>query len=164
MRALKMMMLGLCVAIAGCGQKSDKTTTITGSNGSMTVTGNGSHMVIKSDNGKSTVEYSAGGDVHADMPDFAPLYPGAKVTSSMNGTGNGGNSGAMVTMTVSAPAADVITFYKQKATAAGFTEKMTMNEGNAQMYIAAKDKKSLQVTATSGGDGTQVQIVWANGQ
>lgn len=165
MRAI-VIALGLCVALAGCGQKSEKekTTTIDTNNGSVTVSGNGTHMVVKSDNGQSTVEYNAGGNVHADMPDFAPLYPGARVTASIAGSGNTGGKGAMVTIsTPDAPDA-VIAFYKKHAAAAGFTDKMTMNSGDSTMYVATKDKASLQVTASKTGDGTQVQVTWSNGQ
>jgi len=160
--------LGICLVAAGCGQKSDqnKTTTIAGNGGSVVYSGNGDHMVIKSTNGNATVEYSSTGMVHANMPDFAPLYPGAKVTSSVSGTNtnSNGGSGAMVTFTVPASQSDVIAFYKQKAGAAGLGETMNMDQGNTMMFVAGKEKKSLQVVATKTDSGTQAQVIWGNGE
>lgn len=156
--------VGICFVAAGCGQKSNtKTVTIAGKDGNVTVSGNDQHMVIKSENGNATVEYSAQGMVHANMPDYAPLYPGAKVSSSVSSNGNN-SSGAMVTFSVSAAPADVVAFYKQKAHAAGFSDTMNTATDNSMAFIATKDKKTLEVVASKSSDGTQAQVIWSSGQ
>src|SRR5271154_983271 len=106
--------LSLCVAAAGCGQKIGKGTTVTipGQNGAVTVSTSGDQMTMKSADGKAMVEINSNGLGHANLPDYAPLYPGAKVTASISGTGNDGG-GAMVAFNVSAAPSDVIAFYKQ---------------------------------------------------
>ena len=160
--AIVVLCLGVCVAVSACGKSSDKTTTVYGSNGNMTVSGSGDHehMVVQSANGTATIDVNPNGLVHANMPDFAPLYPGAKVTSSMAGANSNGTTGAWVTFTVAASPADVIGFYKSKATAAGLPQTASMDMNNTLMFVAGKDKKSVQVTASASNGATQVQVVW----
>src|SRR5580693_1658195 len=118
--------LSVCVAVAGCGKGSEKTVTIPGKDGNVTVStsGDSQHMTINSANGTATYEVNANGGVHAAMPDFAPLFPGAKVTSSMAAHNPNGTSGAQVVFTVGAAPSDVIAFYKQKAGAASLVQSV----------------------------------------
>jgi hypothetical protein len=159
--------LSVCVLVAGCGQKSDKdkTVTISGNDGNVTIAGNNEHMVVKSADGNATVDINANGIARANMPDFAPLYPGAKVTSSISGDNSrDGTTGAMVMFTVAAAPADVIAFYKQKADAAGLPQTMSADVNNTVMFSATKDKKTITVSATKSNDTTQVQVVWGSGK
>jgi hypothetical protein len=156
--------LGAILAVAACGQKSDsnKTVTISGNNGKVTISGNSQQMTMKSDDGKTTVEYNTDGLGHADMPAFAPLYPGAKVLSSVASAGNGGK-GAMVAFTVAAAPSDIVAFYKQKASAAGLVETLNATEAGGMTFMASKDKMMVEVIATKSADGAQVQVIWSNG-
>jgi hypothetical protein len=154
--------LGVGVFVAACGKSDDKVgVTIAGNGGNATISGNGAHMTMKTDDGKTTVEVNSNGIGNVAMPDFAPLYPGAKVLSSVTGSGNGG--GAMVIFTAAAAPADIIAFYKQKTAAAGMSETLNASEGNAMTFIAGKDKKTVQVIASKSDSGTQVQLIWAKG-
>jgi len=165
MRAAVIFAVGACIAFAGCGRSdNNKTVTYSSQNGNVTVSssGNGEHMVIQSDNGKASVEINTNGLGHVDLPPFAPLYPGAKVISSVTGADKNGSRGSEVTFTTSAAPGDVIAFYKQRADGAGLTQTMNMQEGNAMMMAASKDKKSVTITATKSGDGTQVLLIWGS--
>jgi len=152
--------LGAGLLVAGCG-KSDNSggVTIAGKGGNVTVSGNGAHMTMKSDDGKTTVEVNSNGIANVAMPDFAPLYPGATVQSTVSSAGKG----AMVVFNTAAAPADIIAFYKQKSAAAGLAETLNANEGAAMMFVAGKDKKTVQVVASKSGSGTQVQLIWATG-
>ncbi len=157
--------LGVCILVAGCGQKSDKdkTVTISGNGGNVTIAGNNEHMVMKSADGNATVDINSNGMGHANMPDFAPLYPGAKVTSSISGDNSrDGTTGAMVMFTVTAAPSNVIAFYKQKADAAGLPQTMSADVNNTVMFSATKDKKTVTVSASKSNDVTQVQVVWGS--
>jgi hypothetical protein len=84
------------------------------------------------------------------------------VQTSVNGSDKGGTGGTVIFKT-SASVADIIAFYKQKTTAAGMAETMSMTSGGMTTFGAAKQgtKNSVQVVATAGGDGTSVQVVWS---
>jgi hypothetical protein len=157
--------LGICLAVASCGKSDNgKTVTYSNSNGTVTATqgGDQEHVVVHSANGTATLDANPNGNVHASMPDFAPLYPGAKVTSSLAGANNNGTTGAMVTFTVAASPSDVIGFYKQKASTAGLPQTASADVNNTLMFVAGKDKKSISVTASSSNDVTQVEVIWGS--
>ena len=156
--------LSVCLVVAGCGKGSEKTVVIPGKDGNVTVStsGDSQHMTINSANGTASYEINANGGVHATMPDFAPLYPGAKVTSSIVANNPNGTRGAQVVFTVSAQPSDVIAFYKQKAGAANLAQSVDANINGTMMFEAGKDKKSLVVSASSGNGGTQVSVIWGS--
>lgn len=156
----------LCVvALAGCDRnKEEKTVTVAGgSGGTMTVSGNGEHFSVKDANGKAVVDVNANGVAATNLPAFAPVYPGAKVTANMSGTGNNGTGGTIVLET-SASVADVVAFYKQKSAAAGFGETMNMNTGGTTMFTAGSSdkKKTIAVIASTSNGATHAQITWGN--
>ena len=156
----------VCVAaLTGCGRNQDQqhTVAINGNGGSVTVSGSGEHMTIHDANGKQTVEINSnGGSAPSNMPDFVAVYPGAKITASVAGAGNG-NGGMMVEQT-SASIADVVTFYKKKSSDAGFAETMNMTMGGSTMFTATSPdkKKSLSVVASTANGATQAQITWGS--
>jgi len=134
--------------LAGCDQKpkEENHVSIAGKEGNVTISGNGQHMTMKADNG-------------AKMPDFAPLYPGAKVEATVTASENGGGT---VSFKTTAQPAEIIAFYKQKTGAAGLAEKLNMSsEGNLTFMAAAADgKKTVQVIAAKADTGSQVQVYW----
>jgi hypothetical protein len=154
--------LSVCVVVAGCGKSSEHT--FATKDGNVTVSGSGDaqHMTVHSADGTATVEINSNGGVHAAMPDFAPLYPGATVTSSMAGNNTNGSTGAMVVFGVTAPPSDVIAFYKQKTAAAGLVQSVDANMNGTLMYEATKGKKTILVTAAPGPKATQVSITWGS--
>jgi hypothetical protein len=156
--------LSACVLVTGCGKSSERSITIPGKDGNVTISGSGDteHMTVKTADGTATMDVNANGGVHASMPDFAPLYPGAKVTSSLAGTGANGTKSAQVVFAVSAAPSDVIAFYKQKSDAAGLVQSVNATVNDSMMFEAGKDKKSIVVTATKGTGVTQVSIAWGS--
>lgn len=150
------------VALAGCDRNKDRTVTVSGSNGTVTMSGNGEHFTVKDEKGNQTVEVNAnGGGVPSNLPGFVSVYPGASVQSSVVGNGSSGTGGTIVIKT-SASIADVIAFYKQKATANGFSETMNMATGGTTMFTAgSKDNKhTIEVIASTSDGATQAQVIW----
>jgi len=148
-------------ALAGCGKHDTKTYTDSNGN-SVAVSNNGDgHMTVTGSNGEK-VEFGSGAAATAKMPSYLPLYPGAKVTTSFTGSGKDG-AGGMVAFQVAASAADVVSFYKAKATSAGLAQTMSAEMGDTTTYVAANDKTkhTVSVSATKGSDGTTVQITWS---
>jgi hypothetical protein len=146
--------------VAGCDQQPSKTVKIKGKDGSVTISGNTEHMTVKSDDGKTTVEINSNGLGNQKLPDFAPVYPGAKVQGSVAAQTEGGGTFAIET----SDAPDkVIAFYKDRAKSAGLAEKLSMTSNGSVTYMASADdgKKSLQVIASKTDAGSQVQVYWA---
>ena len=149
-------MIGAAVGLTACG-KSDTKTYSTG-NGSVTVSNSSDHMTITGSNGEKA-EFGTG--TNAKLPAFLPLYPGATVQSSITGNGKDG-SGGMVAFQAHASPADIIGFYKTKATAAGMGQTMAADIGGTSTYVAANDKtrQTMSVSATKSADGSSVQLTW----
>lgn len=154
--------LSVCVVAAGCGKSSEHTYATKDGNVTVSNSGDVQHMTMHSADGTATMDVNTNGGVHAAMPDFAPLYPGATVTSSLVGHNTNGTTGAQVMFAVSAPPSDVIAFYKQKTAAAGLVQAVDATMNDTMMYEAAKDKKTILVTAAKGTKGTLVSITWGS--
>jgi hypothetical protein len=153
------------LGLISCGKKPDgeaKQITIPGPNGNVAFSGSGNSVTIKGNDGKTVFEVNANGVTNAKTPDFAPLYPGAKVQAAFSSHENGSQAGTVTLLTQSA-AAEIIGFYKQKAQAAGLAETLSMSSGGTQIYAAGNDKtkQSVQVSAANGNGGTQVQVTWS---
>ena len=148
-------------ALVACG-KSDTKTYSDSKGNSVTVSNNGgggdSHMTFTGSNGEKA-EFNTG--ANAKMPPNLPLYPGANVTASFSGQGKDG-SGGMVAFHTKASPADVIAFYKQKAEGSGMAQTAMMDMGATTTYVAANEKenRTVSVSATKAGDGTDAQITW----
>ncbi len=156
--------LALLLALAGCGQKHEqsKTVTVNGSNGSVTISGNGEHYAMKSSNGNETVEVNTSGAV-SGLPGFVPVFPGAKVQSSVIGSGGNGNGGTIVIET-SAPIDAVIGFYRRKTQGEGLGQTMFMQTGGSTMFAAGTGKKTIEVIASTDNGNTRAQVIWSTGQ
>ena len=150
-RAILLTVLSLSVlSLAGCGRDdTPKVKTGTDANGTQTVTVT---------DGKGTQVTMTGPGGSANMPTFAPLYPGAIVETTITTPDKGG----MVAFKTSATREDVIAFYKKAAAAAGLKDKMNMSSGDVVSYSASSQKPdhSLNITASKSDDGTQVQVIW----
>jgi len=101
----------------------------------------------------------------AKTPDFAPVYPGATVESTIAGVGseNGEGQGGSVVFNTKASPQQVIDFYKQKTGAAGLTPQMSADMGQALMFAASDDatKRGVQVIVSGKDGGSNVTVTWA---
>ncbi|HEY5047927.1 MAG TPA: hypothetical protein VII49_07920 [Rhizomicrobium sp.] len=153
-----------CLAmLAGCDrQRQEHTVTIPGNGGTMTVSGNGQNFTVKDANGNQSVTVNSGGVAAAVLPGFVSVFPGAKIDSSVVGVGAKGNGGTVILETSASPA-DVIAYYKQKSSAAGFGETMNMATGGTTMFTASsKDsKKTVEVVASTSNGATHAQVIWS---
>ena len=158
----KFVVVSMAVAAAGltgCGKSGTKVY----SNGkeSVAVSQSGDHMTMTGSNGEK-VEIGDNQDVSGKLPAYLPMYPGGQVKSSVFGNGKDG-LGGMVMFHTNAAAADIIAFYKSKASAAGMADTMDMNSGGTILYAGNNDKtkETVQVAATKSNDGTNVQLTWS---
>jgi hypothetical protein len=132
-----------------------------GKQSDVTVSGSGGNVTVHSTDGNATVEVnSAGVNVGGKLPGFVNIYPGAKVVSNING-GSTGNGGGTVAFETGAAPADVIGFYKQKASGSGFTQTLDANDAGSLLYSASSGSKSIQVLASKDSSGTHAQVTWS---
>lgn len=102
-------------------------------------------------------------------PSYAVVYPGGvpegPPTLADSPTGPGG----VLTFNTEAAPEAVVTFYKERAEAAGLRPINSMNQGEARAYSAGDGADGrgqlLSVVAAPDGDGrTSVQLTWTNGR
>ena len=118
-------LIGIAVAAltltAGCGNRDERT--------------------IRDPETGSEITVQTGERMQAprNMPDYAPLYPGARIENVMEGTssGEGGaDSGGMVTFLTDADMETVARFYRERLNASGLTERSDVSMGNTMMLAA----------------------------
>lgn len=153
MRGLMMAAAAGGLILAGCGDRR-------------------SHTVTDPDTGERvTVESGTGARAPTNMPDFAPLYPGARIESSMAGTSSGESGakrGGMVTFRVNAGAEQVAAFYRQALDRSDLSERNEVNMNGVLMVTGnAPDNpdRGLQVSIASNtdGPGSFVTLVYSLG-
>ena len=146
--------LVMALGLAACGQSG---TTVTTPSGTVTTSTDGSVTTVTGPDGV-TASFGAGATV-TQLPDFLPLYPNAKVISSVNAPQAGTQGGSVAFETKASPA-EVVAFYKQKVTARGLAETLTATEGDSMTYMASKDQTSVQILASKGTDATEIVLTW----
>jgi hypothetical protein len=106
----------------------------------------------------------SGDGANSDLPDGFSVYPGANVVTSANiDTADG--SGAVVVLSTAAAPADVITFYRGQAEAAGVNIESEMTVNGMQMIGGeGADGLTFSASASPGDDGsTTVQLTVGRG-
>ena len=70
------------------------------------------------------------------MPDFAPLYPGARIESVLEGGGGGGQRGGMVAFRTDAATDRVAAFYRTRLDGSGLSNREEINLNGALILAA----------------------------
>ena len=103
----------------------------------------------------------------AGAPTFAVLYPGGTVEGEPVTAQGPAGPGGLVTFTTEADPDAVVAFYRARAEAAGLASVMSMNQGDARAYGAARDGSGarVEVVASPVETGqTSVQLTWSAGR
>lgn len=105
----------------------------------------------KGPDGKETeVQLGAGSTVPADFPKVVPIYPGAKVMSSV---AISQGEGHMVTLNTKDTTQQVLEYYKKNMS--GFKVDGELSGGDTTILTLSNDQLTVSVTATkSSDDGT----------
>lgn len=150
--------------LAACGgEKKQEGVSIDSGDDGVTAT------VTDKDGNEATVRYGGGEEgiaVPENLPAFAPLYPQARIMSAV--TGAEGEAKGMVVFRTTASMADVISFYRDKAKAAGLKVEGEVQMGGGRM-LALTDKPSgraLQLTVNPDADegGVMVSLAYDGGK
>ncbi|MBY8825160.1 hypothetical protein [Sphingomonas colocasiae] len=107
----------------------------------------------------------------ANLPPFAPLYPGARVTTTTLNPQDPGK-GMMAMAVPNADSAAIIAFYRSKGEAAGLKADMETASGPARIMImsegnetAGDEGRGMQVTAAPDDEGGSiVTLVYTDGK
>lgn len=114
-----------------------------------------------------SAEVAAGGPGPAaelKTPAYAPIYPGAVVTSSTIGD-SGIGAGGLVNFKVSDPPKTVIAYYEERMAAVGKPITMNSDVGGVHMLTAGDSgdgKGAMQVMVSAAGKGSEVQLTWSD--
>ncbi len=102
------------------------------------------------------------GEVPETFPKDFPIYPGAKVTSSLSGANNGQGNGFWLTLTTSDPFETVTKYYTAALRDNGWTTEATaMYAQNSSTQTVKKGTLtgSVSIMKDEGSAGTQIVIV-----
>jgi hypothetical protein len=131
------------------------------------------HTVSDPETGeKVNLELGSRASVPSDMPDFAPLYPGARIESSMSGMASaqaGQTRGGMVTFRVADPVTAVASFYRGVLERSDLAVRNEINMNGTLMLTGNRSDNpdhGLQVTIAPEEDGTGsfVTLVYSLGE
>ena len=100
-------------------------------------------------------------EVPDTFPKDFPLYPGAKVTSSLSGAASGKNNGFWLTMSTPDSVDKVSAYYKSQFAAKGWSVDATYTASGTTTQTVSKDKwnGSVAISSESGAKETQIVII-----
>jgi len=146
------------LALAACGRGGGSGGQVVA--GNVTMSGTPGDITISTPNGSAQIH--TGGDAAiANLPEGIPAYPNQVAGQSVdiNGGSAQGQGRILGFATHDAPA-QVIAFYAQAVTAAGYTIANRMDMGATSALTAQHGQgQAVQIVATQAGDGTRVQII-----
>lgn len=156
--------LSITLPLAACG--GSDTETYETEDGTVEVdrdNNDGEAEIRFTDNDGQETVISTGSDGDVEWPDGFSLYPGASVEGHVTMDGAEG-SGAMVTITTSDSAEEVLAHYRQEAEAAGIEIQMEMTSGDTRVIGGeGPDGLGFSVNATT-DDGETTAMVMAGRQ
>jgi len=158
------LVLAAGIVLAACG--SDEVTVAQNADGKVTKSSDGTINVTTTDGASATIVTEGGAlsassaKVAETLPAFAPLYPGAKVISTMTGSDAGGGSGSVVVLESADSLADITAFYDGRIAASGVKQQMKMDQdGSAMRAVGNADGKSgAMISISDGGDARTISI------
>ncbi len=104
------------------------------------------------------------GKVPDSFPKDFPLYPGAKVVSSLSGAQQGKNNGFWLTFSTSDSLDKVTSFYKNQFAANQWDITTTYTAGDTTSQTVTKGTWSGSVAITGGSSGKETTIIIILGQ
>lgn len=101
------------------------------------------------------------GEIPSSFPKDFPVYPGAKVTSSLSGANAGKNNGYWLTFETDDAANTVAEFYKTTFAKNGWTVESTFTaDGTTTQAVKKNDwKGSLSLAKGDSGEKTQIIVI-----
>lgn len=155
--------IGLSVALVGCGKKAHESMTEKiiehqmakeGVKGQVDISGN--KVTVETKEGKTSYAVGAGTQIPDTFPKDIPVYGGVTVMASVS-TPDGHN----LTLASKDSVEKIMAFYKGKMTGAGWEEAMAMNQPESSMLVYKKGGRTVSVVVSHSGDATQISLTAA---
>jgi hypothetical protein len=139
-----------------------KTMVVTDANGkeaTVKVTGEGDKGTIEVQ-GADGANMKFGGAAGSQLPSWIPVYPGSAPQGTFSSQSKEGNQSTFSFKTKDAPA-KVVAYYQDQLKSGGFTITMTTTSPQGGMVMAedGAKTKSVMLTVSGSGDGTDVSVV-----
>lgn len=162
------------LSLAGCGEKKTPEETVTVVNeetGDVTTAtisneGEAARYDIQSSSGETATITMGGTEAPPNLPAYAPVYPAAKILSTLQGEGGDG-TGAIVIMATKDEPGRVAAFYQSRFKEAGLAQTVDASTAAGRMLAAAEAEGDGTVTvmiAPAENGQTQVQLHYAAGR
>ncbi len=151
----------LLLGLAACG--SPDVTVAETEDGKVTRSADGTYKASNKDG--ATMEASTSADsataaaAAKALPDFAPLYPGGKVLSSMTLDDGKGSTGNVVTIETADDFQKVLAFYDGKLAGSGMDSKMRVDQpGMAIRGVGTENDMGTMISINDAGDMRTISI------
>jgi len=148
---------GVVCLLTGCSRS------YTGGDGSsVSVSGDGTKISVKSGDGSTTVNGNSSQEYPSDFP--LPQYPGSKISTNMALTSTAANPAGssdqkILMLTTTDGSSQVIQFYKEKLTSSGWKIDTTVDQAGVSAYIgASKNSSKLNVAVIPGTPDTSISL------
>ena len=109
--------------------------------------------------GAAVLQARTDGRLPANLPAFLPVYPGARVTSTVEG----GPRGGTVAFVSSAASATVAEFYRSRAIAAGLRQQTDVSSNAVRILMfddASQGHRNFVLTITQTPSGVQAAVTY----
>jgi hypothetical protein len=164
MKRSLLLLVGLCVAVVGCGKKAHESIAEKiiehqmakeGVQGQVSISDN--KVTVETKDGKTSYAAGAGTPVPENFPKDVPVYAGATVMASVSVP-----DGHNLTLESKDGVEKVVAFYKSKMTAGGWQEAMAMNQPDSSMLVYKKEPRTASIIIGHSGKTTQINLTVAN--
>lgn len=151
--------------LAACG--GGETTVARTDAGEVRRSADGETMTFEaSDGGKATMATggaamdAAASEIAATLPAFAPLYPGAKVISTISGSDGSGGSGKVITLETSDTMAEILAFYDARIADTGAVSQMKMDQAESAMRAVGdqEGRSGTMIMVSDAGDARTITL------
>ncbi|HEX6977360.1 MAG TPA: hypothetical protein VF185_03315 [Patescibacteria group bacterium] len=105
-----------------------------------------------------------GGSVPSDFPKDFPIYPGAKVTSSLSGNQTGTGNGFWVTLSTTDEVSKVQSYYETNLKTNGWNIESTIGSGSGVNWSLSKDKLNGYLTIDKSPTAGETSILIVLGE
>lgn len=125
--------------------------------GSMTMSGDGKNISIKSGDGKTTVDGTMTDTYPQNLP--VPQYPGSKITNNMTINTSGKSGQTLVQLSTKDKPTQILQFYKDKLAGSSWKIDTTVDSPGSASYMgASKGAVQLNVSVIAGDSDTCISI------
>lgn len=152
--------LAVAISLTACGsERSGEFTTSDGETGEYTIDESSGETTATIETSEGTAVLRSGENVAVDLPDGFSIYPGAKVINNTV-VDHADGKGSMIILETGDSIADVKSFYREQAEAAGVNIEIEADiNGGAMLGGKTEQGDSFMLTANRDDDVTSATLL-----